>query len=126
MGLIDADKLIELIRNDKIDPNSMKIMEVTGCGLQAQTLNMACDCHIMMIKELPSVEPIRWTPISEGLPPSGEEVIVSVCDESGDTKYNYTSHGWLTTDKEYWIVDNEINNYVVAWMLSPEPYRKEK
>lgn len=54
MRLIDADKLIELIENDKIDQNSMKIMEATGCGLQAQTLNMACDRHIMMIKQQPT------------------------------------------------------------------------
>jgi len=48
------DKLIELIENDKIDPNTMKIMEATGCESQAQTLNMACDRHIMMIKEQPT------------------------------------------------------------------------
>lgn len=54
MRLIDADKLIELIENDKIDPNTMKIMEATGCESQAQTLNMACDRHIMMIKEQPT------------------------------------------------------------------------
>lgn len=125
MRLIDADKLIELIRDDKINPDST-IIKITGCDTQVHTLNMACDRHIAMIKELPSVEPMQWTLVSEKLPPSGEEVIVSVCDETGDTKYNYTSHGWLTTDKEYWIVDNEINNYVVAWMPSPEPYKKEK
>lgn len=68
----------------------------------------------------------QWIPVSEGLPPSREEVIVSICDETGDTRYNYTSHGWLTTDKEYWIVDNEINNYVVAWMPLPEPWKGEK
>lgn len=54
MRLIDADKLIELIKNDKIDLNTMKIMEATGCGLQAQTLNMVCDRHIIMIKEQPT------------------------------------------------------------------------
>ena len=73
-----------------------------------------------LLNDLPSAQ--RWIPVSESLPPSREEVNVSVCDETGDTRYNYTSHGWLTTDKEYWIVDNEINNYVVAWMPLPEPW----
>lgn len=68
----------------------------------------------------------KWIPVSERLPGSQEEVIVSVCDETGDTRYNYASHGWLTTDKEYWIVDDEINNYVVAWMPLPEPYKEER
>ena len=68
----------------------------------------------------------KWTPVSEGLPESQTEVIVSCTDDSGDTKFRYTSSGWLTTDKEYWIVDNEINNFVVAWREMPEPYREDK
>lgn len=76
------------------------------------------------IKDLPSAQ--QWIPVSKSLPPSREEVNVSICDETGDTRYNYTSHGWLTTDKEYWIVDNEINNYVVAWMPLPEPWKVEQ
>ena len=77
------------------------------------------------IEQLPSASQ-QWIPVSERLPHSREEVIVSICDETGDTRYNYTSHGWLTTDKEYWIVDDEINNYVVAWMPLPEPWRGEE
>lgn len=87
MRLIDADKLIELIRNDKIDPNSMKIMEVTGCGLQAQTLNMACDRHIMMIKELPSVELISKSDLIELRDRYGDEVRFVIEDMlSGEDK----------------------------------------
>ena len=67
----------------------------------------------------------QWIPCSEKLPESTNTVIVSVRDESGYTSFDYTSHGWMTTDKEYWIVDDEINNYVVAWMPLPEPYREE-
>ena len=83
------------------------------------------DQIVDIIKGLPSAQPEqRWIPCSERLPESRETVVVSVRDETGDTSYDYTSHGWLTTDKEYWIVDDEINNYVVAWMPLPEPYRR--
>lgn len=63
-----------------------------------------------------------WILCSERLPDNGDIVIVSIRDETGDTKFNYSSYGWITTNKEYWIVDNEINNYVVAWMPLPYAY----
>lgn len=66
----------------------------------------------------------RWIPCNERLPDSRIEVNVSCHDDSGDTPFDYTSCGWMTTDKEYWIVDNEINNFVVVWMPFPEPYKE--
>ena len=77
-----------------------------------------------IIQKAPAID--RWIPCSERLPNSQETVLVSVRDETGDTRYDYASHGWLTRDKEYWIVDDEINNYVVAWMPLPEPYTGEE
>ena len=74
----------------------------------------------------PSAQPeTKWIQCSERLPEAQTGVIVSCTDDSGDTKFRYTSSGWVTTDKEYWIVDNEINNFVVAWMPLPEVYREE-
>lgn len=79
-----------------------------------------------LIDKTPPIESEpKWIPCSERLPRAREMVIVSVRDETGDTSYDYTSHGWMTTDKEYWIVDDEINNYVIAWIPLPEPYREE-
>ncbi len=75
-------------------------------------------------EHLPSAQ--QWTPITEGLPNSQEPVIVSVQDDSGDTRFNYTASGWITPDKEYWIVDDEVNYYVIAWMPMPEPWKGEK
>lgn len=81
------------------------------------------------IEALPSAqsEP-QWIPCSERLPHGScsDLVNVSIHDDSGDTPFDYTSCGWVTTDGEYWIVDNEINNHVVAWMPLPEPYKGEQ
>ena len=73
-----------------------------------------------------SVQPQRWIPVSEALPPSGEPVNVSCHDDSGDTAFDYTSCGWITTNGEYWVVDNEINSFVVAWMPLPKPWKGEE
>lgn len=81
------------------------------------------------LNNLPSVQPEQqWIPCSERLPHGScsDLVNVSIHNDSGDTPYDYTSCGWITTDGEDWIVDNEINNHVVAWMPLPEPYKKGK
>ena len=79
----------------------------------------------MAIKTLEQPEQ-RWIPCSERLPNGScsDLVNVSIHDDSGDTPFDYTSCGWVTSDGEYWIVDNEINNHVIAWMPLPEPYIK--
>ena len=79
-----------------------------------------------ILESLPSAQPQpeqRWIPCSEKMPRGEVEVIVSCHDNSGDTPFNYSSCGFTTTDGEYWIVDNEINYHVIAWMPLPEPYR---
>lgn len=70
----------------------------------------------------------QWIPCSERLPHGfcSDLVNVSIHDDSGDTPFDYTSCGWVISDGEYWIVDNEINNHVIAWMPLPEPYRAEE
>ena len=70
--------------------------------------------------------PSPWIFISKDgyHPPAEEEVLVSCLDESGDTPFSYTSTGWVTPNHEYWIVNNEINRNVVAWMPLPDPYEK--
>ena len=84
---------------------------------------------IETVVNLPSAQPERkkgkWIPCSEKMPIGQVEVIVSCHDDHGDTPFDYTSCGFATTDGEYWIVDNEINNHVVAWMPLPKPYKGE-
>ena len=67
---------------------------------------------------------VRWIRCNEKLPIGRGDVLVSCHDDSGDTSWNYTSCGWMTTDGEYWIVDGEENHHVVAWMPFPEPYKR--
>jgi len=64
----------------------------------------------------------RWISISEQLPEDEEEVIVSIHDDSGD----YTSSGWYAVAGDFWVVDNEANMCVTAWMPLPKPYEKEE
>jgi len=51
-----------------------------------------------------------------------EEVIVSVCDDSGDIPYYYTTTAWKLGDN--WISNNELLlGTVKGWMPFPEPYK---
>lgn len=73
--------------------------------------------------DAPTASP--WHRVEDGLPRGQELVIVAVKDTAGDTPFWYTQCGWITTDGEYWIVDNEICDYVVAWMPLPEPPKED-
>ena len=76
----------------------------------------------LVSEEVDTVPVPQWIPVTERLPRSNDTVIVSIRDDAGDTRFDYTSCGWVTTDGEYWIVGDEINNYVVAWMPLPKPW----
>lgn len=73
--------------------------------------------------EQPAASP--WHRVEDGLPRGHELVVVAVKDTAGDTPFWYTQCGWITTNGEYWIVDNEICDYVVAWMPLPEPPKED-
>ena len=78
------------------------------------------------IKAIPSAEPERkWIPVTEKLPCTETDVLITVLDDSGDTPWKYTLRGWLTPDGKYWVADNEICHGVIAWMPLPEPWRGE-
>lgn len=71
---------------------------------------------------------IKWIPCENGknLPDAEEVVLLSCHDDFGDTSFDFVCSGWLTTEKEYWIVDNAINTCVVAWAPFPKPYKVRK
>lgn len=56
MRQIDADALIPLIQEDKIEGETLNIIRALGDGLQAETLNQACDRHIKIINSLPTIK----------------------------------------------------------------------
>ena len=98
----------------------------TGKDEYAQGLNNQWHYDVNALKAVPSAQPEqRWIPCSETgtQPPVCDDVIVSIRDEAGDTRFDYSSVGWKTPDGEYWIVDNEVNRYVIAWQPLPEPYK---
>ena len=64
----------------------------------------------------------------EQQPKCDSPFIVSIRDDSGDSVRHYTDIGWRSSSflqDNAWIVDNEINYNVEAWMFMPEPYKKE-
>ena len=73
----------------------------------------------------------RWIPCSERLPKRKSDwKNVTVLDESGDTKFTYSSVGFYLSDG-CWIVDNEPMEdnsliRVIAWMPLPEPYTESE
>ena len=109
MRLIDADANIETMKKCAANPESEQALL---CYRYTQRI----------LEEAPTVEPAYpWRRVEDVLPRGQELVIVAVKDTAGDTPFWYTQCGWITTDGEYWIVDNEICDYVVAWMPLPEP-----
>lgn len=75
-----------------------------------------------LIKQLSYIKP-TWVLADRVLPNIDEEVIVSVCDDSGDNSYYYTTTGWLCHDT--WISNNErICGEVIAWAPLPKPYKE--
>ena len=122
MRLIDADAL----KAEWPEPTDWMDRDQVLCHItwfRAVIDNMPT---IDPMKWIPAINSVKWIPVTERLPNSQETVIVSIQDDRGDTSFNYTACGWITTDNEYWIVDDEINNYVIAWMPLPEPWRGEE
>ena len=68
----------------------------------------------------------EWIDVKKRLPCIGDEVIVTICDDSGDTPWLYTTVGWYAMEGNRWVVDNEFNTRVTHWMPMPKPFSLSK
>jgi hypothetical protein len=75
-----------------------------GAGLRAET-----------------IEQLSWTPVSKDFPIEEELVEVTILDYSGDSVIRYTEVGWQYNG--VWIINNKINDQVVAWKPLSKAYQ---
>lgn len=61
-----------------------------------------------------------WKDVNYALPVVGDEVIVVVEDDTGDTTFYVTTAGWYTGIDNKWVVDNEFCTRVAYWQYFPE------
>lgn len=84
----------------------------------------SCDQYdnCMFFQQKPKVKrslQSKWTPVSEGLPEIGVDVIVTDIETTGTYSAYYLGDG-------FWQCDNgTYNNRIIAWMPFPEPYKEE-
>ena len=85
--LIDADALMETIREDKIEESVMQIMDALGNKWEAETVNLTCERHIKMIDDAPTISPKtgRWIAHDSSI----KDVPTEACSECG-----MWSYGW--------------------------------
>lgn len=82
MRPIDADVLIPLIQEDKIEGKTLDIVKALGDGLQAETLNQSCDRHIKIINNLPTIDAVpvvRCKDCKHYWRNHADDISVSVC-----------------------------------------------
>lgn len=72
------------------------------------------------VEIIKALEQTRWIPISERLPKTDEDVLVT----NGRGMYI----GWIDATDKGWRVDSESEYFmddIVAWMPLPQPYKAE-
>ncbi len=111
-----------IYREDAIKAFDTEPFIVGDAEAAINTYSYMCDV-IRRIKNLPPAQP-DWIPCSKILPKDDTEVIVSCTDDSGDSEYSYTTTGWHF--KGVWVVDNERNYFVRAWMPLPKSYSERR
>ena len=74
------------------------------------------------IKALPTIDPVKWIPVSERPPKEGVQVLVT--DDAGGLATIDVDCGYF--DEEYGRFEWFHSQNVTAWMPLPEPWKGEK
>ncbi len=92
-----------------------------GTLTQQEVCKFLANLMDVLEKQMSSSEnPNKWIPVSERLPETDEDVLIT----NGVTMYI----GWIDATDRQWRADSEDNyfiNDVVAWMPLPQPYKVE-
>lgn len=100
------------------------IASALGCAVVA--LDAPADNYVLHVNfDLIWDRNENWIPFPFQEPKYETPYIVTVRDDSGDSVRYYTTTGWRSNSfiqENAWIVDDEVNFNVVAWMPFPEPY----
>ena len=85
--------------------------------------NVRSDCGIeRLADEICAIDPMKWVPVSEGLPEEGVQVLVT--DDAGGLATIDVDWGYF--DKEYGRFEWFHSQNVTAWMPLPDPWEEEE
>ena len=102
----------ETLRNSMTVQDAARVLKETNCY---GTMDIAKNVILKALELQP-----RWIPVSESIPPFGQDVLV--CDLDGDMYITYL-HLNGTWGFEY--CGNKIKN-VVAWQELPAPFKSQE
>jgi len=109
----------EELRNSMTVQDAARVLRDTNCY---GTMDIAKNVILKALEEQmsSSEKPNKWIPVSESMPPIGQDVLV--CDLDGDMYITYL-HLNGTWGFEY--CGNKIKN-VVAWQELPTPFKPQE
>lgn len=114
----DIDSAVEALELlDKLDEIITKQIDISNNQVECQTLRWVLDVMSEMNVETSQ----GWIPVSERLPASDEDVLVT----NGKEMYI----GWINPTDKCWRVDSEgeyFMNDIVAWQPLPKPYEEKR
>lgn len=105
--------------------------------LAIEDVKKVTDEVVKELKQLPSIQPERWIPVSERLPETNGRYIVTrglkACNAIWNRVYiiNYSDLMGLKAEKIWWDGNVGKSDFqkiedVIAWCELPEPYKEEQ
>ena len=123
-------KAMDILDKFGNDPNEGQILLSTPALQDRYVPYVKYDDMVTCVKGMPSVTPQepRWIPVSERLPVTNDEVLVTYI-VNGNTKKRYVETAncfdgeWSSINDEYRLPNTRIE--ILAWQELPEPYKAE-